>query len=273
MFGTSWHIGRIFGIPLRIHISWFLVFALVVWSLARYYFPAVLSQSPLWEYWVLGVVAALLLFASVLVHELGHCLVALWAWSKNFHKATRQAARAGQGFAVLLMLFGAWDMVAGLAIGGVWFLLIGAFLYTAAHNTHRQVAFQESLMGLRVGDVMTPEVVVLEAGMTLDEAVNNYFLRFGYGGFPVVDNGRLVGVLSLKEIKAIPRYRWGTLTVGEVMAPHSLQAEIHPDEPITAAMERMVHDDRSRLVVRDGGRVLGVVTRSGIARFLDLRQR
>ena len=369
MFGTSWHIGRIFGIPLRIHISWFLVFALVVWSLARYYFPAVLSQSPLWEYWVLGVVAALLLFASVLVHELGHCFVALryripiaqitlfifggmaqirreaptpkaefliaiagpivsvgvglcfwllaalprapleltavsehlrninlvlaifnlvpgypldggrvlraalWAWSKNFHKATRQAARAGQGFAVLLMLFGAWDMVAGLAIGGVWFLLIGAFLYTAAHNTHRQVAFQESLMGLRVGDVMTPEVVVLEAGMTLDEAVNNYFLRFGYGGFPVVDNGRLVGVLSLKEIKAIPRYRWGTLTVGEVMAPHSLQAEIHPDEPITAAMERMIHDDRSRLVVRDGGRVLGLVTRSGIARFLDLRQR
>ena len=369
MFGTSWHIGRIFGIPLRIHISWFLVFALVVWSLARYYFPAVLSQSPPWEYWVLGVVAALLLFASVLVHELGHCLVALryripiaqitlfifggmaqirreaptpkaefliaiagpivsvgvglgfwllaalpgappeqtavsehlrninlvlaifnlvpgypldggrvlraalWAWSKNFHKATRQAARAGQGFAVLLMLFGAWHMVAGLAIGGVWFLLIGAFLYTAAHNTHRQVAFQESLMGLRVGDVMTPEVVVLEAGMTLDEAVNNYFLRFGYGGFPVVDNGRLVGVLSLKEIKAIPRYRWGTLTVGEVMAPHSLQAEIHPDEPITAAMERMIHDDRSRLVVRDGGRVLGLVTRSGIARFLDLRQR
>src|SRR5438034_7837486 len=55
MFGTSWHIGRIFGIPLRIHISWFLVFALVVWSLARYYFPAVLSQSPPWEYWVLGV--------------------------------------------------------------------------------------------------------------------------------------------------------------------------------------------------------------------------
>jgi Zn-dependent protease len=369
MFRNSWQIGRIFGIPLRIHISWFLVFALVVWSLARYYFPVVLAQSPPWEYWVLGVVAALLLFASVLVHELGHCLVALryripiaqitlfifggmaqirreaptpkaefliaiagpivsvgvglgfwllaavpgsppeltavsehlrninlvlaifnlvpgypldggrvlraglWAWSKNFHKATRQAARTGQGFAVLLMLFGAWDLVAGLAIGGVWFLLIGAFLYTAAHNTHRQVAFQESLMGLRVGDVMTPEVVVLEAGMTLDEAVDNYFLRFGYGGFPVVDNGRLVGMLSLKELKEIPRYRWGSLTVGEVMAPYSLQAETHPDEPITAAMERMIHDDRSRLVVRDGDRVLGLVTRSGIARFLDLRQR
>jgi len=80
-------------------------------------------------------------------------------------------------------------------------------------------------------------------------------------------------MLSLKELKAIPRSQWGSLTVGEVMAPHSLQAEIHPDEPITAAMEQMFHDDHSRLVVRDGDKVLGLVTRSGIARFLDLRQR
>src|SRR6266849_6627667 len=76
MFGNSWHIGRIFGIPLRIHISWFLVFALVVWS-GRSYFPYVLPRYPSWEYWAMGIVAALLLFASVLVHELGHCFVAL----------------------------------------------------------------------------------------------------------------------------------------------------------------------------------------------------
>jgi Zn-dependent protease/CBS domain-containing protein len=367
--GRSWQIGRIFGIPLRIHVSWFLVFALVSWSLARHYFPTVLSHLFAWQYWSLGITAALLLFASVLVHELGHCLVAmryripiaqitlfifggmaqikreaptpkaefliaiagpivsivlglcfwvlaelpgaplalvavsehlrninlmlaifnlvpgypldggrvlragLWAWSKNFHQATRYSARVGQGFAALLMLFGFYDVVAGLEIGGVWFLLIGAFLYTAAHSTHRQVSFQESLLGLRVGDVMTPDVVMLGAGLTLDEAVDKYFLRFGFGGFPVVEDGRLVGMLSLKELKAIPRERWRVLTVGEVMVPYGFYSEIHPDEPITAAMERMFHDDRSRLVVMDGDKVLGLVTRSGIARFLDLRQR
>jgi CBS domain-containing protein len=57
------------------------------------------------------------------------------------------------------------------------------------------------------------------------------------------------------------------------MSPHGYHAEIHPDEPIAAAMERMFHDDRSRLVVMDGEKMLGLVTRSGIARFLDLRQR
>ena len=369
MGSSSWQIGRVFGIPLRVHVSWFFVFALVVWSLARSYFPAVLSHQPSWQYWGLGIVAALLLFASVLVHELGHCLVAmryrvpiaqitlfifggmaqikreaptpkaefliaiagpivsavlglgfwvlaelpgapptliavsehlrninlmlaifnlvpgypldggrvlragLWALSKNFHKATRQAARVGQGFAALLMLFGVYDVVAGLEIGGVWFLLIGAFLYTAAHSTHRQVSFQESLTGLRVGDVMTTDVVALNVGLTLDQAVDHYFLRFGYGGFPVLDDGRLVGMLSLKELKAIPRDRWSVLTVGEAMAPHGLQAEVHPEESITAAMERLFHDDRSRLVVMDGDKMLGLVTRSGIARFLDLRQR
>ena len=82
-----------------------------------------------------------------------------------------------------------------------------------------------------------------------------------------------VGMLSLKELKAIPRERWGTLTVGEVMVPHGHQAEIRPNEPITAAMDRMFHDERSRLAVMEDGKMLGIVTRSGIARFLDLRQR
>lgn len=369
MGGRSWQIGRVFGIPIRVHVSWFLVFALVAWSESHLYFPAVVPRLLNWEYLALGAGTALLLFASVLVHELGHCFIALryripiaqitlfifggmaqikreaptpkaefliaiagpivsvvlglgfwslgllpgasprlvavsdrlsvinmvlaifnlvpgypldggrvlraalWAWSKNFHKATRYSARVGQGFAVFLMLFGIYDVIAGLQIGGVWFLLIGAFLYTAAQSTHRQVSFQESLTGLRVGDVMTTDVVTLGAGLTLAEAVDNYFLRFGFRGFPVVDGGRLVGMLSLKEVKAIPRERWSVLTVGEVMVPHGFHAEIHPDEPITAAMERMFHDDRSRLVVMEDGKVLGLVTRSGIARFLDLRQR
>src|SRR6266516_1816959 len=76
MFGLSWQIGRIFGIPLKVHVSWFLVFAWFTYGLAEKYFPLVLT-GPRWEYWILGTVAAFLLFASVLVHELGHSWVAL----------------------------------------------------------------------------------------------------------------------------------------------------------------------------------------------------
>src|SRR5207237_3347240 len=77
MMGQSWQIGRVLGIPLRVHVSWFIVFALLSWSLSQGYFPAVLRHVPMWQYWVLGIVAALLLFVSVLVHELGSCVFSL----------------------------------------------------------------------------------------------------------------------------------------------------------------------------------------------------
>lgn len=72
----AWQIGRLFGIPLRVHVSWLIVFGLVSWSLAGGYFPAVLPDLPVWSYWVQAVVAAAMLFVSIVLHELGHSLVA-----------------------------------------------------------------------------------------------------------------------------------------------------------------------------------------------------
>ena len=363
MFGQSWQIGRIFGIPLKVHVSWFLVFAWFTYGLAEKYFPLVLSR-PRWEYWFLGLVAAFLLFASVLVHELGHSWVALryripiaqitlfifggmaqirreaptpkaefliaiagpivsvlislafgivaalpsspsdlvavstllqevnltlalfnlvpgypldggrvlraglWAWSRNFHKATRYASRAGQGVAILLMLFGLY-LSMDSAVNGVWLLLIGAFLYLSAHNSHRQIAFQESLTGLRVGDVMTRKVVALEESQTVEEAVNQYFLRYGFSSFPVVKNGHLVGMVSLKELTAVPRENWHNVRVGQVMVPRDAQLALQPQESIATAMDRLMQEDRSRLIITEDDKVVGILTRRGLGRVFD----
>jgi Zn-dependent protease/predicted transcriptional regulator len=72
----AWQIGRLFGIPLRVHVSWFIVFGLVSWSLAVGYFPALLPGLPTPSYWTNAVIAAAMLFGSVILHELGHSLVA-----------------------------------------------------------------------------------------------------------------------------------------------------------------------------------------------------
>ena len=70
-------LGRIFGISIGLDYSWFLIFFLLAWSLAIGYYPRALPAQPVPVYWVLGAVSAIMLFASVLLHELGHSLVAL----------------------------------------------------------------------------------------------------------------------------------------------------------------------------------------------------
>jgi Zn-dependent protease/CBS domain-containing protein len=69
-------LGRILGIPIELDYSWFLVFALVAWTLAAGYFPAEFKNWPVAEYWIVGIVTAILFFVSVLLHELGHSVVA-----------------------------------------------------------------------------------------------------------------------------------------------------------------------------------------------------
>lgn len=70
-------IARVLGIPIHLHFSWLIVFGLIVWTLATGYFPAHDPDLPAWSNWVKGLVASLLFFVSILVHELGHALVAL----------------------------------------------------------------------------------------------------------------------------------------------------------------------------------------------------
>ena len=74
---SSISLGRILGIPIGLDYSWFLIFALLTWSLANGYYPAEFPNWPVAQYWVIGAVTAILLFGSVLLHELGHSVVAL----------------------------------------------------------------------------------------------------------------------------------------------------------------------------------------------------
>lgn len=70
-------IGRIFGIPIGLDYSWFVIFALITWTLASSYYPSEFKGWPELTYWVTGAATALMLFVSVLLHELGHSVVAL----------------------------------------------------------------------------------------------------------------------------------------------------------------------------------------------------
>jgi len=113
-------------------------------------------------------------------------------------------------------------------------------------------------------------MVTLNSSLTLDEAVNNYFLRYGYGGFPVFADGTFLGIITLKEVKNIPREDWVTVKVSDVLIPHSREWEVSSEDNVVKALELMINKDRGRIAVTDGNNVIGLITRNGIARYIQI---
>ncbi|MEM3101689.1 MAG: CBS domain-containing protein [Candidatus Nitrosotenuis sp.] len=121
-------------------------------------------------------------------------------------------------------------------------------------------------------DIMVKDLITVEPSMNIDELVNGYFLRYGYGGFPVVESGRYLGLITLKEIKDVPKEYFNKTHVSEVFSKHKKEWEISPEEDVLRALEKMIKDDTGRLVIIEGDRIVGMITRNGIARYVQIKE-
>jgi len=378
----NWKIGRALGIPIYLHASWFAVFFFVTWSLATGYLPDTLPGLPVPRYWGMGGIAALLLFLSVLLHELGHSYVALryqipirqitlfifggmahmgkeppspraefliaiagpivslilgagclggvmaieslfarsggqglvvlgsllgmvnvqlglfnlipgfpldggrvlraglWARNKDFNRATSQAALVGIGFGVALgligtvLMAGAWSGILSQSIttNGIWLLFIGAFLFSAALASKRQAAPRILLASVTVRQVMVHRVVTLLPDLTVQDAVDQYFIAQGCGEFPVCEEGQVLGVVTVRDVHALPTSLWPYRRIREIMRPSSPALCIPPDRSIMQAMDLMAQGGVDCLVVMEHDEIVGLITRSAIAQYLQLHK-
>jgi Zn-dependent protease/predicted transcriptional regulator len=204
----------------------------------------------------------------------------LWAWGKDFYRATKQAAVVGLGFGVLLGVLGLAVVVGALmgkldssmASNGSWVVFIGMFLFAAALASRRQAAFRQTLAMVRVRDLMVRTVASIPAQCSLDEAVTQYFQPYGYGSFPVVEGGQLAGLITVAEIQTVPSAMWPWRQVGQVMRPLSPSLMVEPDVSVIQAMECMAQDGWDQLVVMQDWQIAGLVTQSAIANYLQLQK-
>jgi Zn-dependent protease/CBS domain-containing protein len=360
-------IARIWGIPISVHASWLLVFALVASSLAAGYFPA---RDPEWgapTRWVLGALTSLAFFASVLVHELGHSRVALrnglpirgitlfvfggvaqigrepgspgaefriaiagpltslalaalfggvgavswnaplvsvpafwlarinlavalfnllpgspldggrvlraavWAWTGSFDRANRAASRAGEVLALALIGFGTFRAIGGDFAGGIWMALIGWFLHSAVLAGRAQTALSDLLRDATVGQAMARDCPSIASGLTLERLVHEEVLGAGRRCFVVAEDGKLRGLLTLHEVKGVPRDRWDRVTVDEVMQPAQALATVGPEENLLKALEQMDDANVAQLPVVDDGQWLGMLDRERIVHYMRVR--
>ncbi len=194
----------------------------------------------------------------------------LWKKTNDFFYATRKASNYGQKIAIFFIIFGLFSIFAG-SPSGLWLMLIGWFLHTSAQASYQQASLQETLSNVKVKDIMVKNIVTVSQNITIETAIDEYFIKYGYGGFPVVDNGRFLGLLTLKEIKNVPKERWNDVRISEIFIPHDKKWEVSEEEDAMKALERMISEDKGRLAVTEKGDLIGLITRNGIAKYVQIK--
>jgi Zn-dependent protease/CBS domain-containing protein len=195
----------------------------------------------------------------------------IWGLSGNLKMATRLASWAGQGIAFLFMLGGTWQIFEGRWLDGLWIIFIGWFLYSAATSGYRQVLVREMLGEIRAGDLMTSDFATVSGNLTLQQLVDEYVLRRREHSFPVADAGLLRGIICLHDVKTVARERWPYTRVGEVMTPWAKLETVSPGDDGSAVLARLNARDVRQLPVVEGNRLIGLLRRSDVLRYLQVR--
>ena len=200
----------------------------------------------------------------------------VWALTKNFVKATTVAGTCGKFFAYTLILIGLW-----IAFGknnfrsGVWLAFIGWFLLDAAQSSMAQVTIQQTLSGLRAFDVMSHEVPTMNPSATLED-YGNEVVRTGRRAHLVISDSRLLGLMDIETLNAVPREEWPHTSVQAVMLPREQILWARPEDPLLGLLERLLAADVNQVPVVSGSsdgsaQIIGMVTRDSILRVIQTR--
>ncbi len=365
-------IGRIYGIPIFLHTSWFIIFGLIAFSFVSE-FDALQLNLPTSRLWGLGLMTSLLFFASLVFHEMAHSVVArhykipvasitlfvfggvsrigreparaveefniavagplsslflaggfwlvarqagsnailstlagslawinfslalfnlipgfpldgghifraiVWAFNKDYARATRIAALSGQVIAYAMIALGAATALTnhtllgiGGPVGGLWLAFIGWFILSAAKQSQAQVEARGALEGLRVADIMTPELHTVGREISLEDYARE-MVRTGRRAHLVVAGDQLVGLVTAEALNSVPQQDWDVTSVQAVMLPKDKLHWAAPEESALSLLDRMRTIGMQQMPVIAGGNVVGIVTRDSILRVLQSR--
>jgi Zn-dependent protease/predicted transcriptional regulator len=196
----------------------------------------------------------------------------LWWKTGSLTQATKVAADFGKGFAVAIMILGGLQIFAGALVNGLWFIFIGMFLRGMSVKGYEELVIRKSLEGVHVEEVMVREVVSVPPDLTITQLIHDYFLHYAFRGFPVVENGRVLGVVSVAAVRQLPREVYDNRQVTDIMTPLQEDLLIDAQASLADALVKMSRQEQDRLLVLKGDRLAGLVTKTGLLRFVQIKQ-
>jgi Zn-dependent protease len=232
--------------------------------------PVLLSLS-----WLLPMNVLLLVFNLVPAFPLDGGRIAraiVWRITDDKVRGTRVAAKLGRAFAALLAGVGIWLGLAYGSFSGLWLVVLAFLLGQSARGALAQTALTERIEGVRVADIMDTQPVAIPADTAVGQALEEYFLRYGWSWFPVIDEaGRFVGIARQERVQAAVDGGEGWLTVGAVLeAAEAISWRVDEDRPITELLSSESLGRLGALMAVDAEGVLrGVVTIEQVRRALQ----
>lgn len=195
----------------------------------------------------------------------------LWHRWRDMRRATRVAANAGIGFSVVLMGIGILSVVSGDLGTGIWWILIGLFLRNAAMGSYYDLRTRQAIKGRTVRDFMSGAPIAVSPYLSIRQLAEDFVLRHHHEFFPVVEAGRILGSISMREIKDLPRDRWDNTRVGDLMIAISDANMVEARTDAMAALLLMQKRGASRLMVVDGGILVGILSLKDLLKQLSLQ--
>src|SRR5580704_1924622 len=193
----------------------------------------------------------------------------VWGVSKNFRQATLIAASTGRFFGFLFIIVGVWQVLRGSIGNGLWTAFIGWFLESAAGAQVQQQVVQGLLVGHKVSEVMGDACTHVPGDTSLQKVVDQEVLAHGRRCFLVDQGNRVVGLLTLHNLKEIPRSSWTTTSAAQAMIPVEKLSSIDPNAELWTAMERMGRDGINQMPVMLGSNLIGMLSRGDIVKYLQ----
>ena len=200
----------------------------------------------------------------------------LWSITRDRSTATRWAAAGGQAMG-WLFIFGGVAMTFGANLAffgtgfanGLWLAFIGWFLYSAATQATTRLALDEALAGMTVAQLMRSQGPVAAPDLSVEELVRDQIVP-DEGAVPVIEDGLFKGLVSISDVRTIPPERWPFTPVRSVTRGADALTATTPDASLSSAFDLLAQQDVDQLPVVVGGRLVGVLRRRDVARWIEL---
>ncbi len=193
----------------------------------------------------------------------------IWWGSKNLRRATKIASSIGRIAGFLFIFGGIWLIFSGNFFNGIWLAIIGWFLESAAVGSYRQLVLEDMLKGHVASEVMSKDCMMVPSDITVEQLVNEKILTSGRRCFPVTSGDRVEGLVTLHNVKAVPRDLWGKKLVRDAMTPLGNLKSVRPDENLSAVLKMLVQNDINQVPVIADNNIIGMVARDNIIGFVN----